>query len=38
MECGGVNAAVAAGQRSATLYSLLVSCLRRGINPREYLH
>jgi transposase len=29
---------VGAGQRSATLYSLLGSCLRRGINPREYLH
>ncbi len=27
-----------AGQRSATLYSLLGSCLRRGINPRAYLH
>lgn len=30
--------AVDAGQRSATLYSLLGSCLRRGINPRAYLH
>jgi transposase len=29
---------VGAGQRSATLYSLLGSCLRRGINPRDYLH
>jgi transposase len=29
---------VGAGQRSATFYSLLGSCLRRGINPREYLH
>jgi len=29
---------VEAGQRSATLYSLLGSCLRRGINPRAYLH
>jgi len=29
---------VGAGRRSATLYSLLGSCLRRGINPREYLH
>jgi transposase len=29
---------VGAGQRSATLYSLLGSCLRRGINPRAYLH
>jgi transposase len=29
--------AVGAGQRSATLYSLLGSCLRRGINPRAYL-
>lgn len=28
---------VGAGQRSATLYSLLGSCLRRGINPRTYL-
>lgn len=28
---------VEAGQRSATLYSLLGSCLRRGINPRSYL-
>ena len=28
---------VGAGQRSAVLYSLLGSCLRRGINPREYL-
>jgi len=27
-----------AGQRSAILYSLLGSCLRRGINPRAYLH
>ena len=26
-----------AGQRSATFYSLLGSCLRRGVNPREYL-
>jgi transposase len=29
---------VGAGQRSATLYSLLGSCLRRGLNPRAYLH
>ena len=29
---------VGAGQRSATLYSLVGSCLRRGLNPREYLH
>ncbi|RYD49005.1 MAG: transposase [Verrucomicrobiaceae bacterium] len=29
---------VGAGQRSATLHSLLGSCLRRGINPRAYLH
>jgi transposase len=29
---------VGAGQRSATLYSLLGSCLRRGLNPRDYLH
>ena len=29
---------VGAGQRSATFYSLLGSALRRGINPREYLH
>ena len=28
---------VGAGQRTATLYSLLGSCLRRGINPRDYL-
>lgn len=28
---------VGAGQRTAVLYSLLGSCLRRGINPREYL-
>lgn len=28
---------VGAGQRSAILYSLLGSCLRRGINPRAYL-
>ena len=28
---------VGAGQRSATLYSLLGSCLRRGINPRAYM-
>ena len=28
---------VGAGQRSATFYSLLGSCLRRGINSREYL-
>jgi hypothetical protein len=27
-----------AGPRCATLYSLLGSCLRRGINPRNYLH
>lgn len=27
-----------AGQRSAILYSLLGSCLRRGVNPRAYLH
>jgi transposase len=29
---------VRAGQRSAVFYSLLGSALRRGINPREYLH
>ena len=29
---------VGAGPRCATLYSLLGSCLRRGINPRAYLH
>jgi transposase len=29
---------VGAGQRSAILYSLLGSCLRRRINPRAYLH
>jgi len=29
---------VGAGQRSAVFYSLLGSCLRRGINPRDYLH
>ncbi|MDB6133279.1 MAG: family transposase, partial [Verrucomicrobiales bacterium] len=29
---------VGGGQRSATLYSLLGSCLRRGINPRACLH
>lgn len=28
---------VAAGQRSAILYSILGSCLRRSLNPREYL-
>ena len=28
---------VGAGQRSAILYSLLGSCLRRRINPRDYL-
>ena len=28
---------VRAGQRTATLYSLLGSCLRRAINPRDYL-
>lgn len=28
---------VGAGQRSANLYSLMGSCLRRGINPRSYL-
>ncbi len=27
-----------AGPRCATLYSLLGSCLRRGLNPRDYLH
>jgi transposase len=27
-----------AGQRAATLYTLIGSCLRRGINPRAYLH
>ena len=27
-----------AGQRAATLYSLIGSCLRRGINPRAYLN
>jgi transposase len=26
-----------AGQRAATLYSLIGSCLRRGVNPRAYL-
>jgi transposase len=29
---------VGAGQRSAVFYSLLGSCLRRGLNPRDYLH
>lgn len=29
---------VRAGSRAATFYSLLGTCLRRGINPREYLH
>jgi len=29
--------AVGAGQRAATFYSLLGSCLRRRINPRAYL-
>lgn len=29
---------VGAGERAALLYSLLGSCLRRGINPRAYLH
>jgi transposase len=29
---------VGAGQRAATLYSLLGSCLRRGVNPRAYLY
>jgi transposase len=28
---------VGAGQRSAVFYSLLGSCLRRSVNPREYL-
>lgn len=28
---------VGAGERSAIFYSLLGSCLRRGLNPREYL-
>jgi hypothetical protein len=28
---------VGAGQRSATLFSLLGSCLRRGVNPRAYM-
>ncbi len=28
---------VGAGQRAANFYSLLGSCLRRGINPRDYL-
>jgi len=28
---------VAAGQRSAILYSILGSCLRRGLSPRDYL-
>ena len=28
---------VAAGQRSAILYSILGSCQRRGLNPRDYL-
>jgi len=27
-----------AGPHCATLYSLLGSCLRRGLNPRDYLH
>ena len=26
-----------AGWRSAVIYSLIVSCRRRGINPQEYL-
>jgi hypothetical protein len=26
-----------AGRRSAVIYSLIVSCRRRGINPQEYL-
>lgn len=29
---------VAAGQRSAILYSIIGSCLRRGLSPRDYLH
>ena len=29
---------VGAGKRSAIFYSLLGSCLRRGINPHDYLH
>ena len=29
---------VGAGERSAVFYSLLGSCLRRGINPHDYLH
>jgi transposase len=29
---------VGAGQRSAVFYSLLGSCLRRGLNPPDYLH
>lgn len=29
---------VGAGERSAIFYSLLGSCLRRGINPHDYLH
>jgi hypothetical protein len=34
-EPGGVTVT---GQRSAVFYGLLGSCLRRGINPRDYLH
>jgi len=26
-----------AGWRSAVIYSILVSCRRRGLNPRDYL-
>ena len=29
---------VKAGPRGAVFYSLLGSCLRRGLNPRAYLH
>jgi transposase len=27
-----------AGWRSAVIYSILVSCRRRGVNPRDYLN
>lgn len=30
--------AVGAGSRAAAFYSILGSCLRRGLNPRAYLH
>ena len=29
---------VKAGPRTAIFYSLIGSCLRRGLNPRAYLH